>query len=53
MSADDDELSTVAYTRFEWDCPGCNAINSCESDPSGETVECEDCGAEVRIEGTR
>lgn len=49
----DDELETVAYAKYEWDCPECSEVNEEESDPAGDTLECGDCHASVRIRETR
>ena len=51
--SDDDERSTVAYAVWQWDCEDCGEVNVVDHDPSGETVACDGCGAEYRIEGTR
>lgn len=46
-------LEAVAYTRWEWDCPECDEVNTEEHDPTGATVECADCGSPVLITETR
>lgn len=48
-----DVNEATAYTKYEWDCPECSEVNSCESDPSGETLECDDCGEPCYIGETR
>lgn len=50
---DEEELEAVAHTRWEWDCPVCNEVNAEEHDPTGESVECADCGCTVRITESR
>lgn len=50
---DEDELEAVAHARWEWDCPDCSEVNTEEHDPTGETVECADCGSPVRITESR
>jgi len=49
----DEELEAVAYSRYEWDCPACQEVNTEDHDPSGETIECGDCGSPVRITEAR
>lgn len=47
-------LTTVAYTRYEWDCQACGFPNDArETDPAGETVECEHCHAANYVMETR
>lgn len=46
--AEHDE-TTIAYTRYEWDCPLCGCIHSVEADPSGSVLKCDDCSAKIRI----
>lgn len=49
---DEEELEASAWARYEWDCPACFETNQVDHDPQGETLECEECDAEVRITGS-
>lgn len=51
--SDEEMLEAVAHTRYEWDCPECQQVNTEESDPAGDTVQCSDCGIDVHITETR
>lgn len=42
-----------AYTRYAVDCPECGEVLDLESDPAGETVECDVCEAAIRVIETR
>lgn len=50
---DEEADEAIAYMRAEWDCPLCATTNEEDHDPSGETLECEECGAKVRIQEMR
>jgi hypothetical protein len=43
---------TVAYTRYEWDCPTCGCSHSVEYDPSGGVYSCDDCLSRIRVRET-
>lgn len=51
---DDGELEQITvWTAYQWDCPGCEADNTVDHDPSGETLACEVCGDEFEVAGVR
>lgn len=46
------EVPTNAYTRYEWDCGECGEVHEVDHDPTGETIECSDCGTKNYIQMT-
>jgi hypothetical protein len=50
---DDPRTEVIAYSYYEWDCPLCDAVTREDSDPSGDDVECIDCGVVFSCQGSR
>lgn len=40
---------TVAYVRYEWDCPSCPKVYTIEAHDLRKLLTCRDCGQRVRI----
>lgn len=51
--SDKPQETVLAYTRYEWDCPWCSEVNTEESDPAGEVVECDGCSERTLVSETR
>lgn len=48
----EDTPEAAVYLWYVWDCPECGETQEAEPpdvDPSGETLECRDCGRDILI----
>ncbi len=45
-------VETNAYATYEWDCGECGGTHSVDHDPTGETIECPECGVRNHIQMT-
>lgn len=51
--SEEDLQEVLAWTRYQWDCPGCQSVCEIGHDPAGEVVECDVCGVKARVAETR